>query len=350
MSTVPPHVARRHPALAPDQGDAPHHWFELGDLALESGAAIRDCGISWVEHGIADPDGARTIVGFTAIGATHHRLDFLIGPGRALDTTRYRIVVIDALANGLSTSPSNSRQQAGPAFPRIAIRDMIAAQHLLLTKALGLRHVHAVIGASMGGMQVLQWAVSHPGFARRAVALTPMARTTAWSRAINEAARRALTGDPAFAEGRYVEQPARGWRDWAVVMRVIAARTPAALAEVTDFESWLRPLVETMPAAGVDANDYIAQSHAYDAHDVGMTAGFRGDTRAALASIAEPVLIAAPPLDLYNPAEAAQAAAGAIPRGRFIEIPSILGHHAATAMDSHAAAFLNAQIAAFLAP
>ncbi|MBL8703145.1 MAG: alpha/beta fold hydrolase [Alphaproteobacteria bacterium] len=349
MCAPPPHVAARHHPLAIEHVDAPHRWHAVGDFALESGETIRDCGISWVEHGIDDPSGARTIVGFTAIGATHHRLDFLIGPGRALDTRRYRIIVIDALGNGLSTSPSNSRHHPGPAFPRIAIRDMIAAQHLLLTGVLGLARVHAVIGASMGGMQALQWAVSHPGVADRVVAMTPMARTTPWSRAINEAARRALTGDPAFAGGHYAGQPARGWRDWAVVMRVIAARTPAALEEVRDFDAWLAPLVDGILAIGVDANDYIAQSRAYDAHDVGTTPGFRGDTRAALASIAAPVLVAAPPLDLYNPSEAAQAAAAAIPRGRFIEIPSILGHHAATAMDSHAAAFLDDRIGRFLA-
>lgn len=349
IAVPPPHVAARHPALAPEHIDAPHRWFEAGDLRLECGEVLRDCGVSFIEHGIADPGGERTIVGFTAIGATHHRLDFLIGPGCALDPSRWRIIVIDALGNGLSASPSNDRHRPGPGFPRLAIRDMIAAQHHVLTRGLGLAHVHAVIGASMGGMQALQWAVSHPGFARRIVALTPMARTTAWSRAINEAARRALTGDPAFADGWYREQPARGWRDWAVIMRALAARTPASLDMVEDFDAWLRPVIDGAATMGVDANDYIAQSLAYDAHDVGTTTGFRGDSRAALASIAEPVLVAAPPLDLYNPAEAARAAAAAIPRGRFVEIPSVFGHLAATAADPHAAAFLNRAIERFLA-
>jgi len=206
-AAVPPHVAARHHALAPEHVDAPHRWWEAGDLLLESGARVERCGVSWVEHGIEDPGGERTILGCTAIGATHHRLDFLIGPGRALDTTRFRIVVVDALGNGLSTSPSNSATQAGPGFPRFTIGDMVAAQHRLLVERLGLRRVHAVIGASMGGMQALEWGVRHPGFCARIVAMTPMARTAPWARAINEAARRALMGDPAFAGGRYDAQP-----------------------------------------------------------------------------------------------------------------------------------------------
>lgn len=341
-------MARRHPALAAGQRDAPHRWHEVGDFALESGQVIRDFGISYVEHGIPDPSGERTIVGFTAIGSNHHRLDFLIGPGKALDPERFRIVVIDSIGNGLTTSPSNSRRQPGPDFPRFGIRDMVAAHHRLLTQALGLKTVLAVAGASMGGMQALQWGASHPAFAQRIIALTPMARTSPWSRVINEAARRALMGDPAFLDGRYTRQPARGWRDWAVIMRVLAARTPQAITGATDFERWLDPIVEGAAQEQLDANDYIAQTRAYDGHDLGATPGFDGNLSAALAAIRARVLIAAPPLDLFNPVEAAREAAVGIRGARFMEISSACGHSAATAMDPAAAAFLNRELAAFL--
>ena len=88
---------------------------------------------------------------------------------------------------------------------------------------------------------------------------------------------------------------------------------------------------------------------ALDAHDVGTTPGFGGDTARALASIRAATLVLAPPLDLYNPVEEARGAAAAIPGARFVEIPSILGHHAAGPADADAAAFLNREIAAFLA-
>ena len=98
----------------------------------------------------------------SAIGQTHHRLDFLIGPGRALDTDRFFIVAIDAIGNGLTTSPSSSIRQPGCAFPRFTIRDMIASQHAVLTRSWSIAKLFAVVGASMGGMQALQWAVSFP--------------------------------------------------------------------------------------------------------------------------------------------------------------------------------------------
>jgi homoserine O-acetyltransferase len=347
---VPAHVARRHHKLGPEHVDAPHRWHAVGDFRLESGATIREFGLSFVEHGIADPDGARTILGCTAIGATHHRLDFQIGPGKALDPARWRIIVIDAIGNGLTTSPSNSRLQPGPDFPRFTIRDMVASQHLLLTRALGLERVHAVIGASMGGMQALQWGVSHPEFMSRIVAMTPMAKTANWARLINEAARRALTGDPAFAGGRYAQQPARGWRDWAIIMRGLASRTPEALAEIPDFARWLDDMQRGVAELGLDANDYVAQSHAYDAHDVGTTPGRPAGIAAALRAVAAPALIATPTLDLYNPESESEArrAACLLPKSRLVELPSSFGHQAASHADEASARLLNREIALFL--
>ena len=114
----------------------------------------------------------------TAIGSIHHRLDFLIGPGRPLDPERHFIICADAIGNGMTTSPSNSRTHPDLAFPRFAIRDMVASQQKLLD-ALGIGRLAAVVGASMGGMQALQWGVSAPDRMRSIVALVPMARTRA---------------------------------------------------------------------------------------------------------------------------------------------------------------------------
>src|SRR5207247_692624 len=83
----------------------------------------------------------------------HHRLDFLIGPGKALDTNKYLVVCTDAIGNGLTTSPSNSTAQPRMKFPRFTIRDMVQSQHRLLTEHLKIEHVVTVVGPSMGGMQ-----------------------------------------------------------------------------------------------------------------------------------------------------------------------------------------------------
>jgi pimeloyl-ACP methyl ester carboxylesterase len=200
----------RHPPLAPTWIDRPHHSQSIGDLPLESGETLRDCRLVWVEHGTRDAARANTVLVCCAIGSTHHRLDFLIGEGRALDPSRLHIVAVDALGNGLSASPSNSPGQPGRNFPRFTIRDMVRSQCLLLD-ALGIGNLHAVIGASMGGMQALQWAVSFPQRVGRVVAMTPMARTTRWSQLVNELARRALFEDDECRLPRGREDAMRLW-------------------------------------------------------------------------------------------------------------------------------------------
>ena len=324
----------------------------LGDLALESGAAILDYRQSYVTHGELDRDRANAILVCASLTGNHHRLDFLIGPGMALDPGRWFIVATDPIGNGLSTSPSNSARQSRMRFPRFTIRDMVRAQHRLLTETLGLAGVHAVIGASMGGMQALQWAVSFPGFMRQVVAMTPMAKTAPWAVLVTETARACLMADPAWSGDGFDRAPERGWRAYHGLMSALVTRTPAALEEtiasLDEAHRWFDEVVARSRAPGFDAHDYLYQSWAYEAHDVGTTPGFDGDTRAALASIEAKTLVLAPPLDLFNPAESARSAAEAIPGARFVEIPSRQGHQAATSLKPEDAAFLNRAIAAFL--
>jgi len=340
-----------HPPLAPDHIDAPHREARLGDLRLESGEAIVDYRQSYVTHGAPNADRSNAILVCPALTATHHRLDFLIGAGKALDPARWFVIAADPIGNGLSTSPSNSAAQPRMRFPRFTLRDMVEAQHRLLTEHLGIDRLHAVVGASMGGMQALQWAVSHPRFMDRVVAMTPMARTAPWAALVTETARACLQADPAWTGDGFAARPERGWRAYAGLMSALLMRTPDAVATLGDagaVHRWLDGVVAQQAAIGFDAHDYLYQSWAYERHDVGQTAGFGGDTRAALAAIGARALLLAPPLDLFNPAGEARAAAAAIPAGRFVEIPSAQGHLAATSTVADDAAFLNAEIAAFL--
>ena len=80
----------------------PHQLFGEGDLKLESGEVIRDFSISYVTHGKLNDKKSNAILMVTALGGNHHRIDFLIGPGKALDTDRYFIICADAIANGLT--------------------------------------------------------------------------------------------------------------------------------------------------------------------------------------------------------------------------------------------------------
>jgi homoserine O-acetyltransferase len=162
----------------------------------------------------------------TAISGNHHRIDFMIGPGKALDPDKYFIICTDAIANGLSTSPSNSKAQPRMQFPKFTIRDMVQSQVRLVKEKFGIEHVVAVIGPSMGGMQVLQWGVSHPDFMDALVAMVPLAKTPAWTVAVLEASRKAIMNDAAWNNGNYEQPPEQGVRLWRDILSLLAARTP----------------------------------------------------------------------------------------------------------------------------
>jgi homoserine O-acetyltransferase len=91
--------------------DPPHQSFQLGDFKLESGETIKNFAISHVTHGTLNANKSNAILMVTAIGGNHHRIDYLIGSGRALDPQKYYIICTDAIGNGLTTSPSNSKAQ-----------------------------------------------------------------------------------------------------------------------------------------------------------------------------------------------------------------------------------------------
>lgn len=342
-----------HPPLAMGHIDAEHRFAELGDLELESGEVIRDYRQSYVTHGELNRHKSNAILACISLTGTHHRLDFLIGPGKALDPAKYFIIAADPIGNGLSTSPSNSAHQPGMRFPRFTLRDMVESQYRLITRQFGISRLQAVIGASMGGMQALQWAVSHPMQMRTCIAMTPMAKTSPWAVLVTETARSCLMADPAWTGEGFNAYPDRGWRAYAGLMSALLARTPAALAEFlpdcAEAHLWFEKVLAQHRATAFDAHDYLYQSWAYEAHDVGNTDGFGGNTDRALESIEARSLLLAPPLDLFNPAEAARHAATRIPGARLVEIPSVQGHQAATSTKAEDATFLNHAIADFLA-
>src|SRR5436190_14258682 len=87
-------------ASARNPNQPPHQIYKMGDLKLESGEVIKDFAISYVTHGTLNAKKSNAILMVTAISGNHHRLDFMIGPGKALDTNKYFIVATDAIANG----------------------------------------------------------------------------------------------------------------------------------------------------------------------------------------------------------------------------------------------------------
>ncbi len=341
------------PALAHGPNNPPHQRYLVGDFKLESGEVIKDFAISYVTHGTLNANKSNAILMVTAISGNHHRLDFLIGPGKALDPAKYFIVATDAIGNGLTTSPSNSTAQPRMRFPRFLIRDMVDSQHRLLTEHLGIAHVVAVVGPSMGGMQALQWGVSHPAFMDSLVALVPLARTPAWSVAVMEASRKAIMLDPAWSNGNYSTPPAGGIRLWRDIVGFLAARTPEMyryqFQSQLDVLPWLKQQ-EDAAIALFDANDWIYQTWAYDAHDVGTTPGMNGDYAKALRAIKAKTLVLIGQKDLLNPEWEPLEASRYIRDVRIVTISpqTITGHASAGGLFPADVDVLNAEITSFL--
>ncbi len=341
-------------AQAHGPNQAPHQSFAMGDLRLESGEVIRDFAISYVTHGTLNAEKSNAILMVTAISGNHHRLDFLIGPGKALDTNRYFIIATDAIGNGLTTSPSNSRAQPRMQFPRYSIRDMITSQHRLLTEHLGINHVVAVVGPSMGGMQVLQWGVSHPAFMDNLVAMVPLARTPAWTVAVLDASRQAIMLDPAWNQGNYTSPPEAGIRLWRDILSFLSARTPEMYRDQfptapMDVLPWLRAQ-ETALIRAFDANDWLYQTWAYERHDIGATPGMDGDLIKALRAIRARTLVLHGTGDLLNPEYEPIETSRYIRDVRVVRISpgTITGHASAGGGFPADVDFLNREISIFL--
>jgi homoserine O-acetyltransferase len=96
-------------AVAHKPTEPTHQLYAEGNFALENGSVIKDFELSYTTQGTLNADKSNAILMVTAIGGNHHRIDYLIGPGKALDTDKYFVICTDAIGNGLTTSPSNSK-------------------------------------------------------------------------------------------------------------------------------------------------------------------------------------------------------------------------------------------------
>jgi len=332
---------------------APHQAYKIGDFTLESGDVIKDFSISYVTHGTLNPEKSNTILMVTSIGGNHHRIDFLIGPGKALDTNKYFVVCTDAIGNGLTTSPSNSTAQPRMQFPRFSIRDMVHSQYKLLTEHLGISHIVTVIGPSMGGMQAMQWGVSYPDFMESLVPMVPLAKSPPWTVLMMEATRKAIMLDPAWNEGNYTEIPEKGMRLFWDILIGISGRNPQVyryqFPNGLDILPWLKGWEDNLYKV-LDPNNWIYQSWAYEQHDIGKTSGMNGDLIKALNTIKARTLILHGQNDLLNPEYEPIEAARYMPNVRCVTISpfSVTGHLSGSGAIPADVEFLNKEISSFL--
>ena len=342
-------------AHAHGPNDPPHQSHAMGEFRLESGEAIKEFAISYVTHGTLNANRSNAVLMVTAISGNHHRVDYLIGPGRALDPAKYFIIATDAIGNGLTTSPSNSKAQPGMQFPKFNIRDMVNSAQRLVKEKFSVDKLVTVIGASMGGMQALQFGASFPDMAQSLVAIIPLGRTPAWTTNVLELSRQAIMTDPAWNGGNYPPgaPPEKGMRMWARLLFTGIVRTPEQLQadfpNNMDTIAWQNGLADALWKR-IDARDWVYQTWAYDQHNLGTTPGFSGDYYKALKSIKAKTLILAGEGDLLNPEANAREAAQYIPDARYVTLKTrmALGHWSGAGATAPENELQNREIGAFL--
>jgi len=311
-------------------------------FALESGARLTDVQVGYRTWGrLADDGGNAVVVCHALTGSADADVWWapLFGPGKALDPERDFIVCSNILGGcygttgPTSTRPGSARRY-GPEFPPVTVRDMVGLQIELLN-ALGVRHITLVLGGSLGGMQVLEWALMDP---ERVEAIAPIAvggRHSAWCIGISEAQRQAIFADARWQGGSY--DPARPPDAGLAAARAIAMasyRSRASFerrfgraereAGLFQVESYLRrqgqQLVERF-----DANTYVTLTRAMDSHDV---ARGRGEYEDVLRSIRQPALIVGIDSDVLYPLVEQAELASLLPAAELVELSSDNGHDA----------------------
>ena len=188
---------------APTQGD--FQRFELGDLLLESGETLRGAKLAYRTFGTLNADKSNAILVTTWFSGTGKVMeDVYVGTDHALDPSKYFIIIADQLGSGVSTSPQNHpAPQTMGKFPKLSIGDDVAAQHKLITDHFGIKTLALVVGGSMGGQQVYEWAVVHPDMVQRAAPIAATARVSLHQQVFVQTLEEALMSDPAWNGGWY---------------------------------------------------------------------------------------------------------------------------------------------------
>ncbi len=353
----------------PDLLDVAHQHAMFADgLALDCGIALRRLVVAYRTYGRLNADRSNAVLichaltGDQYVAETHPLTgkdgwwDLVVGPGLPLDTDRFFVICTNVLGGCMgSTGPSSARDDTddesappwGMDFPPITIRDMVRAQKRLIDH-LGITRLFAVLGGSMGGMQVLEWAATFPDSVFAAIPIATAAYHSAQNIAFNEVGRQSIFADPDWQGGRYWQNgtiPARG----LAVARMVAhitylsdqaltrkfgrrLRGSQQLSMVDDMfevESYLRHQGSTF-VRRFDANSYLTITRATDYFDLAAEHG--GDLAAAFKGAPTRFCIISFSSDWLYPTAESRAIARALNRAAanvsFVEIASDKGHDA----------------------
>lgn len=199
-------------------------------LELECGKTLSEYDIAYETYGELNESGSNAILICHALSGDQHAAGYhstedrkpgwwesSIGPSKPIDTNRFYIVSLNNLGSCKGSSGPNTKMPGtdkywGPDFPIVTVRDWVNSQQRLM-QALNIKQWCAVIGGSLGGMQVLQWSIDFPDLIKHALVIAAAPKLSAQNIAFNEVARQAIMSDPDFHSGHYLEKnsvPRRG--------------------------------------------------------------------------------------------------------------------------------------------
>lgn len=266
-------------------GAQPLQYARLGDFRLESGAVIHDCRIGFRTFGTLNADRSNAVLFLTYFGGTSEQLAPFI-PWLGLD--KYYVIAVDALGNGVSSSPSNSLRQPRMRFPQFTVGDMVATEHLVLVQHLGITHVKAVMGISMGGIQTFQWMVTYPDFMDDAIPMLGSPRLAPYSLLHLRLGMDLIMESAAWKGGNYdARDPPAALASTELADLLLS--TPQYVDTHSDRGQLFRRVAASGSIVGHDANDKIRQTQALLRHDV--AAAFGGSMSDAAAAVHAKALI-----------------------------------------------------------
>lgn len=340
---------------APHQGD--FELFDLGSLRLHSGQTLRNAQLAYRTFGTLNARKSNAILVTTWFSGTGKVMeDVYIGPDHALDPSQYFIIVVDQLGSGVSSSPHNApAPQSMAKFPALSIADDVAAQLRLVTQQFGIETLALVVGGSMGGQQVYEWAVAHPEMVERAAPIAATARISLHQQVFVQTLEQAITSDPAWRGGWYRSgQDVRDGMDR--MARIVATlgwsrafyqeerwRSVLGMSSLDDFINGVM-LAYFEP---MDPNALLCQMHKWQRADVGRHAG--GDLAKALGRITARTVVMPISHDLFFPPDECDQDCQLIAGARLSVIQSKEGHMGLNGFEPGFMAQIDAALAALLA-
>jgi homoserine O-acetyltransferase len=303
---------------------------QIGDLKLQSGQVIRDCTIGYRTYGALNADKSNAVLFPTWFTGRSESLKSLVGPAGIINPSGLFIVLVDALGDGVSSSPSNSKLQPRMQFPQFTIRDMVESQHQLLTQKLGIQHLRAVMGISMGGMQTFAWITAYPGFMDKAIPIVGSPKLSSIDLLLWNAEKHAIEAGADWKHGNYQTPPVETMRAVADIHE-FALTTPARRVHDTPaaaFDQFLKS-TEADTLKGFDANDWLRQLEAMIAQDVGP----------ASATKAKLLIVVSAQDHMVNPTSALEFAKQA--HAETLVLESDCGHLATGCESAHLSAAVN---------